>query len=262
MHDTTDKNDSDEGGENNVTLLVALKGSDGMVLAADSRGTFGDPRSVTAQNDAQQKAHILAPHVAVLVAGSGEVGALVIDLVRQEVTAQAADGATPVLNILRDTVRKQYENWFKSIPAIQPLQLIQSGQVAIRPELAFIVGGYELDGTSRIFGLGSLFDFSPMLYDYGFAVQGIAQYALYLLNRLYERGRTIDELKPLAIYVITETASQDGKVGGPVNVITIKPGSEGCQPVPPEIVQQIQKANESRSRALRDSFYRREVEKP
>ena len=58
-----------------MTLLVTLKGKDGLVLAADSRGTFGDPRGVTAQNDAQQKAHILAPHVAVLSAGSGEVGA-------------------------------------------------------------------------------------------------------------------------------------------------------------------------------------------
>jgi hypothetical protein len=46
-----------------MTLLVALKGTDGLALAADSRGTFGDPRGVTAQNDSQQKAHILAPHV-------------------------------------------------------------------------------------------------------------------------------------------------------------------------------------------------------
>jgi hypothetical protein len=60
-----------------MTLLVALKGKDGLVLAADSRGTFGDPRGITAQNDNQQKAHILSPHVAVLAAGSGEVGALI-----------------------------------------------------------------------------------------------------------------------------------------------------------------------------------------
>jgi len=242
-----------------MTLLIALKGRDGMVLAADSRGTFGDPRGVTAQNDAQKKAHILSPHVAVLSAGSGEVGALVIDLVKQQVAAQGADGVTPVLDILRETVRTQYNNWFPSIPPIQPVPLIQSGQIAVRPDLAFIVGGYELDGIPRIFGLGSLFDFSPMLHDYGFAVQGVAQYALYLLNRLYEAGRAVEELTPLAIYVITETASQDGKVGGPVNVVTVKPGNEGCHTVTPETVRQIQETNESRSRALRDSFYQREV---
>ena len=61
-----------------MTLLVALKGQDGLVLAADSRGTFGDPRGVTAQNDSQQKAHILSKHVAALQAGASEVGALII----------------------------------------------------------------------------------------------------------------------------------------------------------------------------------------
>src|SRR6266568_1517851 len=159
-----------------MTLLVALKGRDGLVLAADSRGTFGDPRGVTAQNDAQQKAHILSPHVAVLAAGSGEVGALIIDMAKQQVAANGTDGATPVMNVLRDTVRARYAEWFPSVPPVLPFALIQTGQVATRPDLAFLVGGYELDGTPRLFGLGSLVDFSPMLHDYGFALQGIAQY--------------------------------------------------------------------------------------
>lgn len=244
-----------------MTLLVALKGKDGLVLAADSRGTFGDPRGVTAQNDAQQKAHVLSAHVAVLTAGSGEIGALIIDLVRDKVAKQKIDGATAVMNLLRDTVREQYNNWFPSVPAIQPLQLIQSGQVAVRPDMAFIVGGYELDGTPRLFGMGSLLDFSPMLHDYGFAVQGVAQYALYLLNRLYESDRTVQELTSLAIYVITETASQDGKVGGPVNVIKIDPGAGGCQTLASDEVHKIQAENDSRSKALRDSFYKKEVTK-
>jgi hypothetical protein len=41
-------------------------------------------------------------------------------------------------------------------------------------------------------------DFSPMLHDYGFAVQGVAQYGLYLLNRLFQPDRTTDELIALA----------------------------------------------------------------
>ncbi len=94
-----------------------------------------------------------------------------------------------------------------------------------------------------------------MLHDYGFAVQGVAQYALYLLNRLYESDRTISELTPLAVYVITETASQDGKVGGPTNVITIKPDDEGCKTIPQDTVLAIQARNQTRSKALRDSFY-------
>lgn len=238
-----------------MTLLVSLKGKDGLVMAADSRGTFGDPRGVTAQNDAQQKAHILSSHVAALVAGSGEVGALVIDLVRKKVAEKKTNWATPVLTIHREIVRAQYNSWFPSVPPIQPISKIQTGEVPLRPDLAFLIGGYEQDGTPRMFSLLSMQDFSPMLHDYGFAVLGIAQYALYLLNRLYEPGRTLSELTSLAVYVITETASQDGKVGGPVNVITIKPGSEGCQTLDPSAVLKIREANESRSKALRDSFY-------
>jgi len=38
-----------------MTLTVCIEGSDGMVLASDSRGTFGDPRGLTAQNDTIKK---------------------------------------------------------------------------------------------------------------------------------------------------------------------------------------------------------------
>jgi 20S proteasome alpha/beta subunit len=240
-----------------MTLLVALKGNDGMVLAADSRGTFGDPRGVTAQNDTQQKVHILSKHVAILVAGSGELGALIVDLVRQELASSNIDGATEVLTVLRNLVRAKYSEWFPSLPPVPPPMLVMSGQAASRPELTFIVAGYEHDGTPKLFTLTSQLDFPPMQHDYGFALQGIAQYALYLLNRLYESNRTKEELTPLAVYAITETASQDGKVGGPVRVVTIEPGDQGCQFMAADVVQQIQDRNSSRGQALRDSFYSR-----
>jgi 20S proteasome alpha/beta subunit len=130
--------------------------------------------------------------------------------------------------------------------------------VASRPDLAFILGGFDADGTPRIFSLISNFDFNPMLHEYGFAVQGVAQYALYLLNRLYEADRSLDELAALAVYAITETASQDGKVGGPVNVITITPTAPpdgGCKILPRGRVQAIETENATRSQALRASFY-------
>lgn len=56
------------------------------------------------------------------------------------------------------------------------------------------------------------------------------------------------------MYSITETASQDGKVGGPVNVITITLG-EGCKKLDQDAVNEIRSQNEERSRALRESFY-------
>src|SRR5581483_10088337 len=231
------------------------------VLAADSRGTFGDPRGITAQNDSQQKAHVLAPHVAVLQAGTGEIGTLIVKEVASEIAGQSLDGATSVMNALRNRAREDYNQWFPSVPAIPAPALVQSGQAPARPDLAFVIGGYEpiIEGqppTPALYHLLSQLDFAPMLSDYGFAVQGVAQYAHYLLNRLYEQDRTVDELTSLAVYVITETASQDGKVGGPVQVVTITP-EEGCNLLDASLVSDVAVGNEARSRALRDSFFNR-----
>jgi 20S proteasome alpha/beta subunit len=242
-----------------MTLLVALKGADGLVLAADSRGTFGDPRGVTAQNDSQQKAHILAPHVAALQAGAGEVGALIVQEAVQTVKQNGLDGVTSVMNVVRDNARANYNNWFPTVPPMQAPALAMTGQVPTRPDLAFLIGGYEQtpDGwVPRIYQLASATDFSPMLHDYGWAVSGVAQYALYLLNRLYEPDRSAQELTALAVYVITETASQDGKVGGPVKVVRINAG-DGCVALDDADVTRVATGNDARSQALRDSFYSR-----
>ena len=263
-----------------MTLLVALKAADGLVMAADSRGTFGDPRQVTAQNDSQQKAHILADHVAVLQAGAGELGTHVVERAKQVLKGElmtvpvtpgappvlqpgngvppATDGVTPVMGVLRDVTRASYNEWFPSVEPVPPPMLAAQGQVPTRPELQFIVGGYEVGGgganDARIYTMLSAVDFAPALHDYGFAVGGIPTYALYLLNRLYQPGRSTDDLAALAVYVITETASQDGKVGGPVNLVKVTP-TAGCQLLTAEQVQAIVADNTSRSEALRDSFY-------
>ncbi len=242
-----------------MTLLVALNGTDGLALAADSRGTFGDPRGVTAQNDSQQKAHILAPHVGALQAGSGEVGSLLVQEVTRDLQDRHVDGVTEVMNVLRETTRQRYQEWFPSVPPMQAPQMVMSGAAPARPDLAYVVAGFELsqDGGGvdpKVYQLQAGTDFSPMLHNYGFAVAGVAQYALYLLNRLYEPDRSVQELTALAVYVITETASQDGKVGGPVKVITVAP-DKGCVALDEEQVQRIVVGNDERSRSLRDSFY-------
>jgi 20S proteasome alpha/beta subunit len=241
-----------------VTLLVALLGSDGVVLAADSRGTFGDPSQTTAQNDSQKKAHILAPHVAAITSGNGEVAALLAYEAKRAMEDVGLDGVTPVMEMLRETCREKFNEWFPTVPAIQAPALAAMGQAPTRPVVNFVVGGYELGANGphdpKLFHLLSHMDFAPMLSDYGWAVEGIAQYALYLLNRLYQQDRGVQELTALATYTITETASQDGKVGGPVKVITITP-TKGCVLLDEEAIGGIMSQNAARSAALQNSFY-------
>lgn len=236
-----------------MTLTVALVGLDGIVAATDSRGTFGDPRSVTAQNDTMQKLFALAPHVVVTIAGSAELGSRLMAELEPELKATELDGATAVMNAVRDRTRQRYGEWFQGWQ-IQPSPVPVP---PVRPDLTLLVVGYDpIDGAfrePRIYQLVSAFDFAPMLTATGFGLQGVAQYALYLLNRLYMPKAPINELQRLAAYVITETASQDGKVGGPVQMATVT--GDGCMILTPSLVEGIVNANATLGDRLRSSFF-------
>lgn len=238
-----------------MTLLVALRGRDGIVAAADSRGTFGDPRGVTAQNDSQQKVHLVSAHAAVLMAGSGELGTQLVTEIAAAAKQQGLDGATQVMQLVRQVSRVRYAEWFPHLPPAVP-----PGMAGIaRPELAFMVAGYDAGAggqftVPKLYQVISVLDFPPTLHEYRFALSGVAQYALYLLNRLYEPDRSLKDLLALAVYVITETASQDGKVGGPVSVVTVTPDQGGVR-LSEDEVRKIHESNEQRGAALRKSFY-------
>jgi len=226
-----------------------------MVLASDSRGTFGDPRGVTAQNDNQKKSYGLSKYVGVLMAGSGELGAMIMNEIATDVKNRNLEGVTPIMNAAREILKRRYGEWFARFS----LQAIPNVPTPVRPTLVVIIGGYDLDNTGKpviqkIYSLNCHLDFAPMLHDYGFALEGVAQYALYLLNRLYA-GESVKNLLPLAAYVITETASQDGKVGGPVQLMQIT-SEEGCRILSSEEINSIIASNSSRSDNLRVSFFK------
>ena len=90
-----------------MSLLVCLRGTDGLVLATDSRGTFGDPRGVTAQNDQIKKLYLANERVGILVAGAGDLGSTVVSgfLALPDI---AALGVTELTMALHSYARKQF----------------------------------------------------------------------------------------------------------------------------------------------------------
>ncbi len=225
-----------------------------MVAASDSRATFGDLRGLTAQNDTMTKIFALTPHVVVTLAGTAEIGMQLMEDLGKTLAEQKVDGASSVMAAVRSHSRDKYAEWFNG----WQIQANSANTAPQRPELQMLIAGYDqADGAftvPKIYQLVSSFDFAPMLTTTGFGLQGVPQYALYLLNRLYLPEATIDELKALAAYVITETASQDGKVGGPVQMATVT-SSGGCGILSPSEVEVIVGANTTRSEQLRSSFY-------
>ncbi|HEU5238467.1 MAG TPA: hypothetical protein VFU37_15150 [Pyrinomonadaceae bacterium] len=75
------------------------------------------------------------------------------------------------------------------------------------------------------------------------------------MNRLYQNESSVEELKPLAAYAITETASQDGKVGGPVQMATIS-AADGCKELPQSEIDAIITSNAQKNTVLKDSFFK------
>ena len=226
-----------------------------MILASDSRGTFGDPRGVTAQNDNMRKLYAVSKHVGVVVAGSGELGATIMDEIPDRIRNSNVEGVTPVMSEIRKILIERFDQWFKGF-SIVPIQGVPN---PVRPTLVVIVGGYEVDAqgkptVQKIYSLNCHNNFAPMLHDYGYALNGVAQYALYLLNRLYTQNLTVEKLLPLGAYVITETASQDGKVGGPVQLMKITP-NEGCVILKTEEINRILQDNNLRTEKLKMLFY-------
>lgn len=225
-----------------MTLIAALHGRDGLVMAADSRGTFGDPRGLTAINDSQSKLFQLTKFVGVAIAGTAELAnQLLASYLQQQHAASYVDD---VLAEFRNFVRAKYQDWFERFP------------LENRPFVHFLIAGMtsERGNQGKIFLLGSNMDFAPQYTPQGFMLSGIPQYAIYLLHRLYSPGMSRKHLIALAAYVIAETATQDPKVGGPIRIAEIIPG-EGYSAVDQDTINDVLKRNEEQNQRLRDFFF-------
>jgi 20S proteasome alpha/beta subunit len=234
-----------------MTLTVCLQGKDGLVLASDSRGTFGDVRGITAQNDTIKKVYLVR-NVGILSAG-GQQGNMIIEEVAKIAESENISDVTKVMEKVREVGRRKFGEWFPTFPF---LPIPGQNSAFMRPTLQLTIAGYDAEKENmvpRMYSMVSNLDFSPNLHDFGFALGGVAQYALYLLNRLYSFDMNIESLKHLAAYVVTETATQDGKVGGPVQMAVIIP-REQVYMVTKDEVDSIVTKNQERSKGLKSLF--------
>jgi len=242
---------SDKKKGRSMTLNITLEGSDGLILATDSRGTIGDPRGLTAINDIQKKLFKLNKYSGITIAGSSELAATLIDKLMKQI--QDTHSAEDIANLAYTLIRQEYQNWFGA------RQWVTSGPVMDnRPMVNFILAGYnKIDETyqPRIYLLNSQLDFAPQLCPSGYMLAGIPQYATYLLHRFYDRRMTIKILTSLAAYLIAETATQDPKVGGPIRMAQITK-EEGFKELEEAVITEVVKRNEEQNQKLRQFFFK------
>ena len=235
-----------------MSLAVAIEATNGIVLTADSRATFGDPRGMTAVNDTVQKIYKLSPRTAVAMVGQAEIGNSLIQHIMAGLAAQPGANVDQAAESIRSLGNQFFGQWFG------PPQFMMghSGPVPVpRPDVWFLLVGYDANGQSKIITMGSTppFNFAPNLSTTGFAAAGVVPLAVYLLNRLYRRDLDLEITKDLAAYCIIETASQDGKVGGPIRLAVVRRDTETLVLADNESAQIVQRSDRHRE-TLRNSF--------
>jgi 20S proteasome alpha/beta subunit len=228
-----------------MTLIVALRGKDGLVIAADSRGTIGDPRGLTAINDDQTKLYQLTQYCGLGVSGSSEFAAKAVDELGKVIRECSDKYAEEILTRTRDLIKNLYDDWFqKFAPQARPaLSLTLVGYAKIQEQM-----------MPRTYLLVSQSDFAPHLFPNGNCLSGVPQYAVYLMHRLYDPKMTVANLARLAVYLISETATQDPKVGGPIRIATITK-TEGYKELHAADVEDIKKKNAVQSERLKKFFF-------
>ena len=240
-----------------MTLIVGLEGRDGLVLAADSRGTIGDPRALTAINDLQQKLFKLSSQCGITISGSSELATFLIGKLQDTMAQKKLTQVDDVVKEAIEVIKSNHFKWFGKRPWAGPQPILDQ-----RPGLIFIIAGYNVikgNAGAKIFLISGALDFAPQLCSTGFMVAGIPQYAVYLIHRLYDRQMNLKSLQALAAHLITETASQDPKVGGPIKMAHITP-NEGYQELDEKSIEHILEINQRQNRELRQ-FFIKEVSK-
>lgn len=224
-----------------MTLAVAIKASDGIIVAADSRGTIGDPRGLTAVNDTQQKLFQFGT-CALAISGAAEMTLSLLDALTKQGLSNPTDIDEAVASFAQGA--NIYDGWLAAVKEEH------------RPFMAVLLAGYRKTAPTvpMIYLLTSNTRFAPQLSGGYPMMVGVPQYAIYLSHRYYDPAMTMDNAAALAEYLITETASQDPKVGGPVRIAKVTPA--GYQPLTDTEVLALKKQNQRLNDKLK-SFFRK-----
>jgi 20S proteasome alpha/beta subunit len=81
---------------------------------------------------------------------------------------------------------------------------------------------------------------------------GVPQYAIYLSHRYYAPTITADRATALAEYLISETASPDPKVGGPIRIAKVT--AAGYQALSETEIEALRRQNEKLNKKLKRFF--------
>ena len=181
-----------------MSLLVYMKAEQSIIMAADVKifplGRFG-----------------------IGIVGVSEIGNALLDELQRQNIGSTGDFDKTIARIV-EVSADCFNRWFGNIPPPQ------------RPGVLLTVAGHRMRSSvppeSMIYMLASQTNFAPQLFGHMPCMSGVPKYpqrAVYLAHSYYDPSISVERAKALAEYLISEIASQDPKVGGPIHIAEIDP---------------------------------------
>jgi 20S proteasome alpha/beta subunit len=190
-----------------MTLVIALKSKDGVVIGSDSKAS-----SEITSNDTVQKVFKLSPHSAVGIAGDGGLAMYFLDQIKGGL--DHTKGVLDLAEQIRVKGKEKFNDFFEHLTPEK------------RPSLSLLLAGYTTDKKPEIYTLNSRDNFVPRKAVTGFNCIGVPYIADYLLNRFYESEIKTDAGAEMCVLCIQETGNQDLSVGGPTRIYTFSDTKE------------------------------------
>jgi len=202
-----------------VTLALALRGSNGLVLGTDSRvtaveinPTTGLPQQTT--RDTSEKFLQVNRDIGVLTYGLAEPGYGGISRLAEDAKRNRYPSFQAIETAAQGIFTTQFDTWAVAQP--DPTQARQG-------LVGFILAGYDSVLTNQFkvtsFESSNTFSRTEIVSPAYMAAQWhIGQY---LAGKLQYPEMTVEQLKPLAVFFMLETMSIEATVGGPIQLATV-----------------------------------------
>jgi 20S proteasome alpha/beta subunit len=230
-----------------MTLALALRGSNGLVLGTDSRVTSvqlqpnGQPQQVT--RDTSEKFLQVNRDIGVLTYGLAEPGYSGISRLVEQAKRERYPSYKEIETAAQGIFQAEFTAWTQAQP--------QPGAAATGV-VGFILAGYDsvLTNQFKVTSFQSSSTFQPQEIINPTFLAAQFHIAQYLSGKLARPEMTVDQLTQLAVFLMLETMSTEITVGGPIQLATVTIRN-GFRRVSEEEIDKLLEICQAKTRAFR-----------
>ena len=228
-----------------MSLTIALMGTDGLILAADSRTTEGYTLAGPKIRDDSVKFIQLNESWGVLTYGLSDIGQAGITVLRKK-TLKGPDNLS-LASVLEESTQifsRVSFDWSRSNPEIMRRD----------KDVGFMIGGYDKKEKGfKVFNFQSP-DFLSNKLKGRCLLGGQWHIAKFLVKKFFAEDARTDTLKALAVFLLDATMTVEKTVGGAIR-LAIVTESKGFEWVQEDEIRQLLESNRAFRRFLQEHFY-------